>query len=251
MFERERVTDEPESRDRRQNHHDRQRSEQSRRGQQGDQPQQRQPENARPGPGRRDPQGQYGTEQGQGGTQQGYQRQQAGGQPPGGQSPGGQPPGGQPPHGGESAGGSDDTTRRNLLLGAGGALAIVGGWYVFLREDRGPLDVIEDLWEAWESGDRERFQELFHSRSPVREESWWTDTEYWMDFDEHSEGVDWSLEQREVVRESESAAEVEEVYTWRDYENDYHRRITDLYELRTDDDEWKVWEIETVDSEEI
>jgi hypothetical protein len=129
------------------------------------------------------------------------------------------------------------------LAGAG------GGWYFFLREAGDPLAVLERSWTAWENGNAEAYRQLYHSESPERETQYWNDDQYWADFGP-SDGVDWTIEERELVNEAETRATAREVYTWRQPDQPT-LRITDLIELQTENGEWKIWQLENQNTSEI
>lgn len=153
-----------------------------------------------------------------------------------------------PRHGGSSGSGIG---RRELLVGGTLAFGAVGGWALFLREEsEGPVDVVEASWDVWEADDGEGFRELVHSESPIRETNWWNDDSYWEERFGRQEGLKWELEERTLVEETETAASIREVYIW-DPPEGTRSRVTDVVELRTEDDEWKIWERENEEYEEL
>ncbi len=189
-----------------------------------------------------------------GGGPRGWEQPRSGrGQRAQGQGPGGggqrPPPQPQRPPGDGQDGG---VSRRTLLAAGGGVVALAGagaGWYVFLRGPGDPLQVLEQLWSTWENGDADTYQDLFHSDSPERQEEYWNDDQYWAEFGP-GDGVDWTIEEREVVDRTETRATVREVYVWRQ-PDEPALRITDRLEFRTEGSEWKVWEITGQDVEEL
>ena len=150
-------------------------------------------------------------------------------------------------------GGADDgLSRRTLLAAGGGVVAAAGagaGWFVFLRGPGDPLQVLERLWSTWEGGNADAYQGLFHSDSPERQEQYWNDDQYWAEFGPR-EGVDWTIEDREVIDRTETRATVQEVYVWRP-PDESTVRLTDRLDFRTESGEWRVWEITGQDVEEL
>lgn len=137
-------------------------------------------------------------------------------------------------------------------MAGGGVVAAAGagaGWYFFFRGPGDPLAALERFWSTWEDQNADAYQGLFHSDSPERQEQYWDDDGYWADFGP-SQGVDWTIEERELLDRTETRATAREVYIWR--QPDQPRlRITDRYDLRTEDGEWKVWRIEGQNVEEL
>lgn len=190
---------------------------------------------------------------GEGAAERAHARQQETARQPQGQAPGGSdrgpPPQYQRPPGDGQDGG---LSRRKLLAAGGGVVALSGagaGWYFVLRGPGDPLRVLDRLWSTWESGNADAYQGLFHSDSPERQEQYWNDDGYWANFGP-GDGVDWTIEEREVLDRTETRATAREVYVWRQPDQPTVR-ITDRYDLRTEGGEWKVWEITGQDVEEL
>lgn len=110
-----------------------------------------------------------------------------------------------------------------------------------------PEDAVSEYATAWEEGNRERIDDIIHSDSPWREDEWWLD-------DNRSvgpqEGVEWEIEEYEITEESESEVTVRETSVW-DYPERDPERLTFDWNLRTEDDAWKIWDTETVDTETL
>jgi hypothetical protein len=113
----------------------------------------------------------------------------------------------------------------------------------------GPLQVLERLWITWENQNADAYQELFHTDSPERQKQYWNDDQYWVDFGP-GEGVEWTIESRELLESTETSATAKEVYVWRQPDQPTFR-FTDRYEFRVESDEWKIWEFEGQDAEEL
>lgn len=146
---------------------------------------------------------------------------------------------------------ADAGISRRGLLAAGGGLVVLGGagWFFFLRSDHpdSPEGVADRSWSTWANSDASGYRELFHPESPARD-SW--DEEYWDNFGP-GQGVDWSVENREIVEQSDSEAVLREVYLWNNRSDDSTEqvRITWRYRFRKDDGDWKIWDYEFVDEE--
>lgn len=144
----------------------------------------------------------------------------------------------------------EKVSRRQLLVGssAAGALALVGGWYRFIRKLT-PVEVVEKWWEVWQQGDAEAARELFHLKGPLQSEANDASAEEFGP----DEGVSWNIEERTVTDKTElqnnEEATVRETFIWNDDTGRY--RITRDNILRTEDGQWKVWNLNTVDSEEL
>jgi len=147
---------------------------------------------------------------------------------------------------GTESGGAFGLSRRQLL---GGAVVAAGGvgWYTFLRDDgsSGPTGVVKQTWSLWESGDLDAYRALFHSESPARQQLPSDPAEFGP-----ADGVSWTIEERTVTSKTESEAVVREVYRW-DAPDQELIRVTDLYQLRIEDGEWKLWDIQFQDSEPV
>lgn len=165
--------------------------------------------------------------------------------------------GGPPPAGGGQ--GSGGPSRRHFLVGGAAAVALAGGgWYLFVRETYpdDPIGVVELEWEAWEESDFETYDEIYHSESPERDSEWWTqitegDEEFGLE-----DGSEWTLEERELVEETADEATVREVYTIyrpnvEGMDEEIYGRATRLVTLRTEDGDWKIWEQEIENWEEL
>jgi len=57
--------------------------------------------------------------------------------------------------------------RRTLLFGSVGAIALAGGWAVFLREDNEAKAVVERFYEALDQADLETIRSLIHDDGPL------------------------------------------------------------------------------------
>lgn len=152
---------------------------------------------------------------------------------------------------GDDGGQSTGFGRRRLLVAGGGLVGLGGaGWYLFLRDDSpdSPLEVVERSWSTWADGDVTAYQELFHPDSPERRQEYWSDPEYWAQLGP-GEGVDWTIEEREVVDRTATGATVREVYLWDT--PDETVRITETVELRTAGGDWKIWRFQEPDIEPV
>lgn len=133
-------------------------------------------------------------------------------------------------------------SRRQIIAGtgAGGILALAGGWYEFIREPT-PIDVVDRWWELYEQGDLESIRQLYHSDSPAFSDGGWladvSEQEFGPD-----EGVSWEIEQREVIYrdtfDNYERATVREIYIWDDDEG--RSRIETDISLRTEVGAWKI-----------
>lgn len=130
------------------------------------------------------------------------------------------------------------------MIGTVGGLSIAG--CLSLGDD--PDDVVAAYATAWEEGDRQRADEIIHSDSPWRDDEWWLDDEH--DFGPTEEVTWWEFEEWEVTDESESVAIVRQISVW-DISDEEPYRLTEDWELRTDDDEWKIWDVEHIETEEL
>lgn len=154
-------------------------------------------------------------------------------QPPPAQAPQG------PPADGRDGGRSSRVSRRTLLAGGAGVLAVAaaGGWYAFFREP-GPVAAARRSWEAWKASDFEAYDPVVHTDSPLREN--WP-----QDFGENfgpQEGTELTMESRELVEQGETEAIVREVYVW-DPPSERPLRVTNRLTLRTKNGAWKLWDI--------
>lgn len=138
-----------------------------------------------------------------------------------------------------------------LALGA-------GGWYLFLRETSpdDPMGVLERSWEVWEEGDFEAYDELVHSDSPMRAEEWWETIATGEEEFGLPDGVEWTLEEREQVEKTDDRAAIREVYIWHNPDPDWtdeevRGRLTEIVRFRTEDGEWKVWDREQENWEDL
>jgi len=125
------------------------------------------------------------------------------------------------------------------------AAAGVGGWYFFLRET-GPVAVARRSWEAWIAGDFEAYEQLVHTDSPLRDN--WP-----QDIAENfgpPEGAELTVESRELVEQGETQATVREVYVW-DPADGSADRVTDDLELRTEEGDWRFWDVQNADVEPV
>ena len=145
-------------------------------------------------------------------------------------------------------------SRRQIIAGtgAGGILALVGGWYEFIREPT-PISIVDRWWELYEQGDLESIRQLYHSDSPelirgVSDLGDVSEQEYGPD-----EGVSWEIEQREVIYrdtfDNYERATVREKYIWDDDGN--RSRIEEDVSLRTEEGAWKIVKFETNSNEEL
>ena len=135
----------------------------------------------------------------------------------------------QPPSG-------TDTDRRSLLrYGAVGA-ALLGGWYVFVRDSSSdPEDVVADFYAAMDAGDVDGANALLHEHSPEGE---LTESEL-----EHSDEFTLTVEstvERTVDAADETVVEAEVRVDEEGEESETHR-----YELvlRKQDGDWRLYEM--------
>ncbi len=144
-------------------------------------------------------------------------------------------------------------SRRQIIAGtgAGGILALAGGWYEFIREPT-PISIVDRWWELYEQGDLESIRQLYFSDSPAFSDGSWiadqNEQEYGPD-----EGVSWEIEQREVIYrdtfDNYERATVREKYIWDDDGN--RSRIEEDVSLRTEEGAWKIVKFETNSNEEL
>jgi hypothetical protein len=116
--------------------------------------------------------------------------------------------------------------------------------------ENGPLSVVETYWDRFEAGNESGFRELFHPDSPERDRDEWGDEEFWEEEFPPAEGVEWTSEKRELLVETNEDAVVREEYRWTDVDGATWE-IVDRFELRSRDDEWKIWEIQQEQSEQV
>jgi hypothetical protein len=175
--------------------------------------------------------GQQGRQQA--GQRRGQQRQpgqqsQRGGQPPQG------PPGGPPQRG--SGGGDDGVSRRQVLYGGAGLAAVVGGWFVFLRDDGGPDNstpegAVRTYVEALDNTDEQQYNEIIHPDGQLQELD---------DGDlDPLEPADISINNIEIIEEGN-----EEATARVDFSVDGpagSQELTTEVQLRQTDDGWKVY----------
>lgn len=114
--------------------------------------------------------------------------------------------------------------------------------------DREPEEVIDTLWEAWDSGDSDQYLAQFHEDSPMRDE-------LEQEVDEHlgdtpAQEAEWSIESRETIEETEDEVIIEEVYIM-DFPDEGPWQLTDHYTLRRSNGEWLIWSFENVDFEMV
>jgi len=101
--------------------------------------------------------------------------------------------------------------------------------------------VLDQKWQAQKENDPETYQSLYHSDSPIRDEDWWNDDDYWGDtFEEFSNDFEYTIEARELLAKTEVEATVQEVVTRS------HRRMPEpstlqiTYEIEVEDNEWHI-----------
>lgn len=105
-----------------------------------------------------------------------------------------------------------------------------------------PTEVLRRNWEAYKNERTDEYIATYHSDSPKRETNPWENDDYWP-----VEDSSFTIEEREVVDQTDAKTIVHEkvrgevdgdTSTW-----------WSVVELRTDGDEWKVWDYEDVASE--
>lgn len=137
--------------------------------------------------------------------------------------------------------------RRSFLGVALTSVVVVSGCLGSSSGDREAT--IETWWDAWESGDVDRYIDVHHEESTL-----YAELEESREMLEETlgpdEGVEWEIESREPIEESEDEVVIEEEYYWEDPDGEAWI-ITDHITLRTNDDgEWRIWDIENEETEE-
>ena len=137
----------------------------------------------------------------------------------------------------------DSEERRRAITYAGGVLGlmVVGAVGMEALDERGPVDVVEEWRAAWVRGDETTYGELWHPGVAADPATWWAD--------ELGSAPETSLrytsESRDVVEETATDAVVRETFLLWHPSFDERVRLTDVIDLRTADDSWRISGVRT------
>lgn len=135
--------------------------------------------------------------------------------------------------------------RRALLATMGvGAVSLagcLGGGSESDPELSSPEAVLEQRWEAIEAEDPEAYRALYHSDSPHRDTEKWNDDEWWEKGFPGSSFAYGKPYHREIQSQTETEATVREDVV---VEADGGLRRGFVYELRTENSQWRLWDRE-------
>jgi len=139
--------------------------------------------------------------------------------------------------------GQDPATRRRALGYASGVLGLLVVCAVGLEAVEGtdPIDVVDEWRAAWTGGDETAYGELWHPEATADPEAWWADELG----SEPDESVRYTSESREVVEETPTTAAVRETFFLGHPSLDDRLQLTDVIDLRTVEDEWRIYGVRT------
>ena len=141
---------------------------------------------------------------------------------------------------GERAG----TSRRAVLAGGAGLVALAGGWYVFLRETGDPAEVAAEFVAELDAGEFGAADDLIHPESPLDGAGDAADLVAAIaGVDGIVEALDLSVVETDVTEESGGEAVVD-VRVELDLLVETLTTTIPL-EMRTDDGDWFVWNVDT------
>ena len=141
--------------------------------------------------------------------------------------------------------------RSYLVAGVSMTAAMLAGCLGDDGDATDPEDVLDQLWTAWDDGDTDTFVALSHPDGPYRatiEEE--IDA---ADGDEETppqQADSWEIISRNVIEEADEEIIIEEIYRM-DFPEEPEWEFTDRYTLRYHDGELLIWDIDSIDWEEV
>jgi hypothetical protein len=138
-------------------------------------------------------------------------------------------------------------SRRQIIAGtgAGGILALAGGWYEFIREPT-PIDTVDRWWKLYAQGDLEAIRQLYHQSSLELDKPYLDETSE-QEFGPDEE-ISWEINETKIIsRDSGDETEnydeviVQRNYIW-DNGADRYENVQEM-SLRAEKEEWKIWRI--------
>lgn len=144
---------------------------------------------------------------------------------------------------GEATGERGEASRRAVLLGGAGLVALAGGWYVFLRDTGDPADVAAEFVAELDAGEFGAADDLIHPESPLDgagDAAGLVATIAGVDG--IVEALDLSVVDTEVTTESDGEAVVEVTVELDVFVGTPTADVP--LEMRTDDGDWFVWNVD-------
>lgn len=124
---------------------------------------------------------------------------------------------------------------RRTVIGVGACGLLAG----CLAGGDDPAAALEDFLAAYEAGDGEAADEVIHSDSP------WRQDEFWLEDDWGGQEESTTVDERTLREESDENATLERTVEWTDGDG----REVEEWALRTEDGEWKIWELRILESD--